>query len=214
MIYLLDDPLFQSAMMDPFQAMSSPAAMGMYQGMPHHGMPHHHHRHHGKMGQHLYGDPWSLMPAMFDAALAMPAAGMGVPNLNVKFDDKDNNYIVEAQTPGVKREELKIEIVGRRTLEVSVEHGAHDVSQREKKEDEPRKRKAKKGKGKKATEGQQQEGEQKQEGEAAAATNEKKEGDEEEGEGEITYKFFGSVILPDDADTTKASVEYADGLLR
>ena len=98
MIYLLDDPLFQSAMMDPYQAMAqSPAAMGMYQQ----GMPHQHaHRHRGKMGQmgqQLFPDPWSLMPSMFDAALAIPA---GTPSLNLRLDDKENTYIVEAQTPG------------------------------------------------------------------------------------------------------------------
>jgi HSP20 family molecular chaperone IbpA len=211
MIYLLDDPLFQNAMSDPYQAsMQSPGPMGMFQGMHMHP-----HRHRGKMAHHPYADPWSLMPSMFDAALAMPMAA-GAPSIDIKLDKGNNMYLVEAQTPGVKRDELKIEIVGRRTLEVRIEKDAHDVGQRQQKrsEDEPRKKgkAGKKAKGKKGAEHQQHE---EGEGEAAAATNEKREGEEEgEGEVEVAYKFFGSVTLPEDADTTKASVEYADGLLR
>jgi HSP20 family molecular chaperone IbpA len=208
MIYLLDDPLFQNAMADPYQmSMPSPGPynQGMFQGMHMHP-----HRHRGKMPHHGYADPWSLMPSMFDAALAMPMAA-GAPNIDIKLDKENNVYLVEAQTPGVKRDELKIEIVGRRTLEVSIEKGAHDVGQREKREEEePRKKgkAGKKAKGKK-TEHQQEEGE------PAAATNEKMEGEAEgEAEAEVTFKFFGRVTLPEDADTTKTSVEYADGLLR
>ncbi len=44
--------------------------------------------------------------------------------LHLRFDKTEGAYIVEAPTPGVKRDELKIEIVGDRRLELTIEQGA------------------------------------------------------------------------------------------
>jgi HSP20 family molecular chaperone IbpA len=106
----------------------------------------------------------------------------GSAAMTVRWDKKDNAYVVEACTPGVKRDELKLEIVGRRKLELAIEQGV--------KQEQP-----------------------------SRNEGEEKEGMNKDGKGaeEVAPKFvrrmYSSVLLPEDADTSSAHVEYVDGVL-
>ncbi len=104
--------------------------------------------------------------------------------LDLRFDKTEGAYIVEAPTPGVKRDELKIEIVGDRRLELTIEQGA-------KTDDSD-------------TQQQQQPGNE----------NTHRGSEHEEGASNFVRRIFGRVLLPEDAETSSARVEYADGLLR
>jgi HSP20 family molecular chaperone IbpA len=101
--------------------------------------------------------------------------------LSLRFDKKQGAYTVEAPTPGVKRDELKIEIVGDRQLELTIEQGARTDDS--------------------STQQQKQDDENTSMGSHEGASN-------------FVRRMFGSILLPEDADTSSAHVEYADGLLR
>ena len=95
-------------------------------------------------------------------------------SISIRFDKDNSDYVVEAPTPGVKRDELKLEVVGDRRLELIIDQGDNQQD-----------------------------------------TN--KEGDEKKETAEgapFVRKFFGSVVLPEDADTASPRVEYVDGVLR
>jgi HSP20 family molecular chaperone IbpA len=130
----------------------------------------------------LLGDLLSI-PTVLDASTSsLPLMG-GSATMTVRWDKKDNAYVVEACTPGVKRDELKLEIVGRRKLELAIEQGV-------KPEQQP----------------SSQEG--------GEGMNNKDEKGAEEGEPKFIRRMFTSVLLPEDADTSSAHVEYVDGVLR
>jgi HSP20 family molecular chaperone IbpA len=136
--------------------------------VPYGGLKHHH--------PSLLGELLA-MPSALDAATLSPLVGGSA--MAVRLDKKDNVYVVEACTPGVKRDELKIEIVGRRKLELTIEQGEKQVGSNKEGEDKV-----------KASE----------DGEARSSG--------------LVRRFFGSVVLPEDADTASPRLEYVDGVLR
>jgi HSP20 family molecular chaperone IbpA len=63
-----------------------------------------------------------LSPSVWDDFQpACSMAGVCGGSVQLRFDKKENAYMVEAPTPGVSREELKIELVGEARMELTIE---------------------------------------------------------------------------------------------
>ena len=80
----------------------------------------------------LLDDLWPL--STLESLLPSSQLSRNSSPLSLRLDEKENAYIVEAATPGVKREDLKIDIVGGRRVELSVavrsNEGAADQDKR------------------------------------------------------------------------------------
>lgn len=75
---------------------------------------------------HLLLGDLLAMPSALDATTLLPLIGGSA--MTVRLNKKDNTYVVEACTPGIKRNKLKREIVRRRKLELTIEQGEEKAS--------------------------------------------------------------------------------------
>lgn len=101
MLHLIERPSYTAPMYDPWSDSLWPSSW------------------HAQLRSNSLFD--SLWPSASSMLEAINEDGFSRGSMILRHDKEHNEYVVEAPTPGVKREEIKIDVVGGRRVELSID---------------------------------------------------------------------------------------------